>query len=282
MTDWAEGMPPANQHVPMARPITVDAGVPLLPSAAPFPSRDYRPLEPAPSRLRAMLEVVALVPVGLLAAGLAYVIVPGVAARYAPEADGRWQHVGASVLIGLAMLGAVAVMLRIDGQRAAAIGLSARNFRREFWTGAVAFVTAYALLLAVAHILVFLRPEILESPARAQQGIEETFPRMTVGVLLLMMAFVAFWEEVVFRGFLLTRLYTLLRRWWLVVPAGAVLFAVPHWYQGPLAVVLIMGLAVIMSILLIWRRSLVPCIVFHFANNVVMLMALRAFSDTWR
>jgi membrane protease YdiL (CAAX protease family) len=90
------------------------------------------------------------------------------------------------------------------------------------------------------------------------------------------------WEEVVFRGFLLTRLRAIFRTWWLAVPIGSLLFAAAHLYEGVLAVVVIGWLAFAMAILFVWRRSLVPCLVLHWLHNVGAILLLKAISTTWR
>ena len=92
---------------------------------------------------------------------------------------------------------------------------------------------------------------------------------------------VALWEEIVFRGFVLTRLNAIFKRWWLTILLASSVFGAVHIYEGLLAVLLISGLALIMSVLFVWRRSLVPSIVFHFLHDLVIFTLLGSLSQTW-
>ena len=94
--------------------------------------------------------------------------------------------------------------------------------------------------------------------------------------MIALMTFVAIWEEIAFRGFMLTRLQSIFRRWWLTIPIGAVLFGFGHGYQGPLAIVQTMLLGIVMGVLFWWRKSLVPGIVFHLLNNVMAFLMLKS------
>ena len=125
-------------------------------------------------------------------------------------------------------------------------------------------------------------PSLLTKTPAAQQAIEETFPPMRLYWVIPLTIFVAFWEEIVFGGFVLTRLIAIFTRWWLTILVASVTFGAIHAYQELLAAVLIGGLAVVMSVLFVWRRSLVPSIVFHCLHNLVIFILLDSISQTWQ
>ncbi len=268
-----EGLEPAipPTSVPIARPISLRPGeTAVLPDAALSKAR-------RPGRLRALLELLALIPLGFFASLALEVVLRGV-----HVSDERWLNVAASLALGSMLTLSSFVMVILDGQRMSSIGWTGTDVRLNALTGLLTFILSYVTFIGIAVLITSLHPELLDAPPTAQRAIEDTFPRMALGPMVLMMGFVAVWEEVVFRGFLLTRLQVILRRWWLTIPAGGLLFAVPHVYQGWLAVLLIFVLALIMGTLFVWRRSLVPSIVYHFAHNMVMLFILRAVSERWQ
>lgn len=84
-------------------------------------------------------------------------------------------------------------------------------------------------------------------------------------------------EETMFRGVLYRHLRDATRRWWWTasfVVSGMVvsfLFAIIH-PQGPVAAPLLMGLAFGFTIAREWRGTLIPCIVGHGLNNLLVTM----------
>jgi uncharacterized protein len=270
MSDYVDAGPHELPDVPLARPIRAAPYGGNLPLA-------YAPAAPTPmlSRGRSLAELLALIPAVIIGSLVASIILGRLVQPMWPEFDVRWLNVGSSLIVGATMVAAVILMLRLGGHRMDTIGWTRRRFLLDAWIGLSVFMASYFVIAIVAAIVVTLNPEILEREPEAQRAIRETFPPLTLWGIIAVMLFVAIWEEVVFRGFMLTRLFALMNRWWLVLPVGAVIFAVPHIYQGVLAVTMIIILALIMSTLFIWRRSLTAPIVFHFANNVVMLLVVR-------
>lgn len=255
----------------MARPIDQDVLAPALTIGYARQVLRKRP----PSRIRAIIELVVLVPaavVGGMAANLSVSLLP--------LQDARWANVAFSLGMGAGCLVACALILYVARHGPATIGLTRRRMRANIGIGLLALFLTYVVLIQLSLAAVIFFPELMER-STAQKAIEESFPPMSAGQVVLMCAFVAFWEEVVFRGFLLTRLHVLLRRWTLAVPLGAVLFGIPHVYQGYLAVGVVSTLGIIMGILFAWRKSLVPPIVFHFAHNVAIFGLLSQISSRW-
>lgn len=162
------------------------------------------------------------------------------------------------------------------------LGWQSKSLSIDVLLGVVMTIAVLALFAALTGLAAAFAPSLYEQMTKAQESIEEAFPRMHPGWIVLLTTWVAFYEEFVFRGFLLTRLRALIPSWTVTVPAGAMLFALPHAYEGPVGVVLIFVLGTILGSLYVWRQSLVPVITLHFCFNTVQLLVLYVASDTWK
>mgnify|MGYP001077191681 CR=1 FL=1 len=260
------GEPPLHE-LPVARPVVlseVDAA--YLPVARRAP----RPITP----LRAILEIILLIPLGYAGAILSVI---GVAVLGVE--DERWATAGTSVGMGAMVLLGIAIWLRLDGQRARDIGLTTRNLPQDIVIGLLATIVMYMLLMVLGVLIGLFNPDFLGQPSPAERAIRETFPDTSVRAMVLMMGFVGIWEEIAFRGFLLTRLHAVFGRWAPAVVAGSIAFGAVHIYEGLLAVVIIVFMGLILAGLFLWRRSLVPCIVMHFLHNTLMMLFLFVGSN---
>ncbi len=244
----------------------------FIPMARPVPILDYAVrLDARPRVWRALFQLIMLIPAGLVGGMIGYMV-----ARWMGIHDEKWQIVASTVGMGAASVMGAAFFVFIEGQRAADIGWTSRAFLANVGLGVAALLATYVTVAAMFFTVAILHPGILEQQETAGKAVRETMPAMSIPKMALFMGFVALWEEVVFRGFVLTRLKVLLGRWWLAVPLSSLVFGAVHVYEGPLAVVMISVLGLVMAILFIWRRSLVPCITLHFLNNFVMLLLLDA------
>lgn len=272
--------------VPMARPVDWpgDATGPALPSLVQIgmtPALAYtavpRPWYPQMSVLRAIIELVVLVPVLFVG------IVGGYFGGMLFESeDSRWAGLASSVGMGVTSLGAVAVMLRVAGQRGESVGWSSRRLGADILIGVGTLLAFYVVVIMVSLAVFVISPRLLDGRDTAQQAIEQHLPPMSMTYVMVLMMVTVLWEEVVFRGFLLTRLRAIFKTWWLAVPIGSILFGVAHSYEGGLAMVVIGFLALVMSLLFVWRRSLVPGLVLHWLHNVGAILLLKAVSTTWQ
>jgi membrane protease YdiL (CAAX protease family) len=267
----AQEGPDANQaplagFVPLARPVTVEALASTTAESDPWP--------PQMTRLRALIELLLLVPAGFL--GMLVVVIPF---SIRPPADQRWLNICSSVGMGVGTLTACALMMLIARRKPASIGWTTRNLPSNVGLGlasAVALYVTFLLPLGIAF------PQLAEHTEATQKAIERTFPPIGLGGTALLLTFVALWEEVIFRGFVMTRLQAILRRWWLTIPVASIVFGAIHGYEGLLAMIMITILALVMSVLFVWRRSLVAPMVLHWLHNMMTLLVLRTISTTWQ
>ena len=265
--------------LPVARPIRLeaeDAGdFAIVPTARPLSVEP--PWPPIMSRVRAVVELIILLfvsCVGLI--GVEIILIP-----WAIE-DPRWGQLFGGVGVGCVALLACVTMMALARQKPASIGWTAKKFGFNVLLGLIGLGVVMASRIALVVSAVLIEPSLMEDLTQAQQGIEENLPRMQLMTMLIVMSFVAIWEEVVFRGFLLTRLQAVLRCWWLTILLSSVLFGLLHAYEGWFATVMIAVMGAIMGGLFVWRRSLVPAIVLHWLHNVGALVVLHAASTTWQ
>lgn len=245
-----------------------DEGDPVIP----WPARE----PPPPSRRRALLELLLLPPVVIgSAVGLMHLI------GLLTIEDHRWANIALTTSTGFVGLLVVMAMLAAGGEPLRSIGWTSSAFWLNAGIGVAALVLFYVAAVSVMLAVVLVYPDLLYQEPESVQAIQETFPPMTLMQVLALTTFVAIWEEVIFRGFLLTRLKRLFGNWWLAIPASAVLFALGHGYQGVLAMVITGILGVILGVLFVWRKSLVPCIVYHTIHNTVAFALMRFVAPEW-
>jgi membrane protease YdiL (CAAX protease family) len=98
------------------------------------------------------------------------------------------------------------------------------------------------------------------------------------------MATVGVWEELFFRGFLMTRLRRATGGWIAGVLLSSGVFVALHALtQAPAALIMIAILSLIFSLVTIWRRSLVPAIVAHTLFDLTQVAGLYYIAgDEWR
>jgi membrane protease YdiL (CAAX protease family) len=182
----------------------------------------------------------------------------------------------------LLLTGLVWAMLRVSGQRWAAIGLGREPLLSVVIYGIAATVFAYvANALAVLVHLAITRPDLT---AVGEQKLRALDPLAAIPLwaLVPIAVVVGVYEEIVFRGFLLTRLRTAFSGRFspktaaiAAVLVSSSVFAFGHLYQGALGVVQTAAAGIALSVIALWRRSLWPCIFAHVAIDVFGLIALR-------
>jgi membrane protease YdiL (CAAX protease family) len=254
-----------------------------IPTASPvghegqLPRARKVPTVPMPmSRRRAALELIGLVPAivaGELIGALAGLLL-------LPEGS-RWITMISSGFMALSGVLYVMLILRLADHRPRSIGLTTANIMQESRIGALALLGTYVVLMPLmAAIVIVFFPEYMDQETPAQRAIKDVFPAMPLWQFLLINVVAVFWEELVFRGFLLTRLKVICKSWLPAVLLAAVLFGVQHYYQGVMAVVATAILAIAMGSLFAWRKSLWPGMVYHFLHNALFLTILTQYSDS--
>ncbi|MGQ9649560.1 MAG: lysostaphin resistance A-like protein [Phycisphaerae bacterium] len=254
--------------IPFARPIT--STVLRLDSPIRIPctlrSMTNRSLS---TRARAVIEIILAVPPAVVGAVVGY----SVGKSFAP-ADERWLQIADSVGLGFGTVLACILLVWLGNRTISSIGLTTRQWHLDLGIGFASLLATWVVLMAIGGAIVVLFPSVLQEQSAAQKAIEASFPRLSWQQKLVLCLCIAIYEEIVFRGFLLTRLHVLVRRWWLAVVIGAVLFGLLHHYQGWLAVGGVTLLGLIMGALFAWRKSLVAPVTMHLFHNFAVFTVL--------
>lgn len=176
--------------------------------------------------------------------------------------------------IGLLVVVGIVVLLRVQCISLASIGLTWRRLLTEMAWGipaAAISISAFVGYMAIAQVYF---PDSLKGLERNVDNIAAMLPEGGLLTLAGVMLCVVFYEEVYFRGLVLTHLRRIFRSWTAAVVVAAIFFASLHSTQDSAVIVPLSLMAVIWSIFAIWRRSLVPAMVAHFIFNYGQLVSL--------
>jgi membrane protease YdiL (CAAX protease family) len=223
------------------------------------------------------LFIVALVAVDLILG-----TVLGLFLSLAEETDERVIHTIALPVRGAAWVAVALMLVRHRGQRPASVGLTRGWLAVDLPLGLAALVGAFVAFYVGAAALFLLWRDGWLALTQNKDAIVNMLPRLHLVWLLGLQFVVAFYEEVVFRGFLLTRLRRGLGSWTGAVLASSALFAVPHALdQEAAAAIPIFGLGVIFCIFTIWRKSLLPAMIGHALFNSCQILWLYYYDPDW-
>ena len=179
-----------------------------------------------------------------------------------------------SIQGGLVVLGSVAIMVWR--------GIAPRRIRLvlprpiDLLRAVLALLVFMLVNLVFATVVRLFQPELIASH-HEQLGAFGADLMGEVPLLTLagMMLFVAFYEEVVARGLLLSQAERLLRGVWLPVLLSSILFGLGHFYQGWFGVAQTALAGAVFAWLTIRWGTLWPAIIAHGLLNTGSLLALR-------
>lgn len=187
-------------------------------------------------------------------------------------------------ILGIPMLVAVWILVRRDVAWRASLGLGRYPFAAGIGWGLFGFAVAYALnvLLTLGYVLA---RGSLEAQVAGRAPWLAYLAEIPAEAILPLAAFVGFWEEAVFRGFLLGRVRAalpaadtprsrMLRDAMAVVLCG-VCFGAGHGYQGALGFLQTTTAGIVLGALAVWRGSVWPAIGAHLAIDAFGLVAIK-------
>jgi len=218
---------------------------------------------------------------------LFYVLVYGTAGLvpYAPR--GVAASMLSILLLGALMLLAVAVCTRRDVSWRGSLALGRHRVGSVVGWSLFGFAATYALNVCLTAGYLLSRGG-LEAQVAARMPWLEHLAEIPTGAILPLTVFVGFWEETVFRGFLLGRLRaalpaavtpraTFLRDAVAVALCG-VCFGAGHGYQGALGLMQTTIAGMVLGAITVWRGSLWPAIGAHLAIDTFGLLVIKALS----
>jgi len=190
-----------------------------------------------------------------------------------------------TLILGTLMLLATALFIRRDASWRESLGLGRRSVRSMVAWSLLGFVGTYAVNVALSSVYVVLHGN-LEAQVAGRVSWLGSLAQLPLVTILPLAAFVACWEETLFRGFLLGRLRAsipvqdtrgaVLRRDALAIVLSALFFGAGHGYQGLLGLMQTTVAGLALGVLAVWRKSLWPCIGTHLAIDTFGLLVLRA------
>lgn len=245
---------------PLSRPAPPENGLPALGPACPL------------SWKRALVELLVVF-AALLAPSVFMRLVLGLQAEDLAR-RGYWLY-GYVLIQGSFALAAIGIVLALDREGPRSVGLTFKSLIGEILAAGTALGVIYIIQFLIALAVLHVSPKTMEELAEHRKEVAELFPRLPLLWIALFALFVGFYEEVLFRGFLITRLKFIVRNIWAALIISSLLFGVIHSYQDLLAMVQISIIAVIMGGLFILRGNLTAPIlvhtVFDFANLTVYM-----------
>lgn len=182
----------------------------------------------------------------------------------------------ASVFVtGALMLFITAFMLRRDVDWRDSLQVRTVPVVQAIVFGAVGVVLSYGAGALALGAYSLLGPDLKEQLSEKLTWVSKlgTLPLYWIIPISI---FVGLWEEIVFRGFLLSRLKVIFRdNTTLVVIVVGVLFGLGHGYQGLQGILQTAAVGMALTAITLWRKSLWPAVIAHFSIDTIGLVATR-------
>jgi len=203
----------------------------------------------------------------VLALGAAALLTQLHPAQIAPDAglvvqrligEAGWWLLGGAVL---------AWVVRGEGERLGSIGLAPLSWRAAAW-GVGGFFALLALFVAAQMLLAAI--------GTGSSTAAVSFAEVPSWLIVLMALRAGIVEEIIFRGYAITRLETLTGRTWLAAVASLIVFVALHagsWSVGHLLFVTLAGGA--LTGLYLWHRNLTANILAHSLFDIAGLLLAK-------
>jgi membrane protease YdiL (CAAX protease family) len=191
-----------------------------------------------------------------------------------PEAWYVWAAIG-----GVVVLAAVALQLRWRGQSPSAIGLGRAPAARILGATLVGIPLCYLGGIVAVAVVAGFAPEGLSGLAREKSEFLHRVATIPPALVLPVSLFVGLYEEVLFRGFLLTRFRALLGGTLGAVVLTAALFGALHMTQGLAGMAQTGAVGLVLAVLAARTRSLWSPILTHAVIDTVSLFASGLLVD---
>lgn len=265
----------------LSSPLAYGVGMPVARAVGSQVPEPHPVLLTRSSRRNALVDILLLIGIAVaLELTLGVIAAPFLGTN--DNVDGRTVLLTLTLLRGALLVGAVAWILKRRGQSAASVGVCQETWWMTLLFSVVAAVGAYAALLGSIGIMYLIDPSAVVALQRNPERIASSIPKLHPAMLWAVSMFVGFYEELLFRGFVLTRLRRASGSASVAVIVSAALFALPHaGGQELIAIIPIFGLGLVWAVLTLWRRSVLPAMLGHGIFNSLQLTALYYFEQNW-
>ncbi len=172
--------------------------------------------------------------------------------------------------IHLIILGGIWIGMKKSGGGFTELGLGKKDITgSNLLSGIIFFVGAFALMIII-------KSSIARSGYLPEKDFAYVLPVTLDEKLFWVMLSVsaALFEEICFRGFIISRLKILSGNYLIGALAGSLAFSLGHLYQGIAGVILTFIYGMLFAGLFIARKSVFPCIVAHFLQDVIILFVV--------
>jgi membrane protease YdiL (CAAX protease family) len=196
-----------------------------------------------------------------------------------------------AIILGTLLLLATVFFVRRDASWRQSLGLGRQPVGAMLGWSLLGFVGTYAVNVVLSGMYLTIHGD-LQTVVAGRTTWLVNLAELPVGTILPLAAFVAVWEETVFRGFLLGRLRASMpvqdtrgrarRRDVLAVVLTAIFFGAGHGYQGMLGLIQTTAAGAVLGVLSIWRKSLWPAIGAHLAIDTFGFLLLKALKPMLR
>ncbi|MCC5808758.1 MAG: CPBP family intramembrane metalloprotease [Ectothiorhodospiraceae bacterium] len=222
------------------------------------------------SRGQALVDIVLALVLTLAAGVLAATLAPALMGGLGMPMLGVLLVQGALILLGLHWL-----MAQRD-QRWREVGLLGLRLQ-DLWLAVLALLLVFAMNASISLAGMVLAPEVVEGHQQRLMGVAAMLASDTSLLLIIgVMLFTGFYEELLARGFLLSRCRRLLGGVWAPVLVSSVLFGLGHVYQGWTGVLQTTLVGIVFARLAIHWGRLWPLILAHAGLNSLSLILLRS------
>jgi membrane protease YdiL (CAAX protease family) len=177
-----------------------------------------------------------------------------------------------SLTVQLLILAVILLVLWRTRAALSDIGLSRDDITwSNALSGVIFFVGAWT-------VIIVLRSAIQRSGYVPEKDFLYLLPRSVAEKIfwVVLSLGAAFSEEITFRGFIISRFRILTGRDWHGALLSSLVFGLGHLYQGPAGVILTFTYGIMFAGLYLARRSIFPCIVAHFLQDALILLAISA------
>ena len=150
------------------------------------------------------------------------------------------------------------------------IGWTSENLKKQILWGIILFPLFYFSVGLVLNFFTRIGFSHIEEvpPSLMPQSMQQIF----LGVLMVLT--VAFSEEIIFRGYLLTRIREITESDAAGIFLSTLLFAFGHGYEGVAGMVTVGYIGLVFSILILWQKSLAIVIVLHFFTDFIPIVVV--------
>jgi membrane protease YdiL (CAAX protease family) len=178
----------------------------------------------------------------------------------------------------------IGLITRRRGQRPASLGLTTTGLGVDVLFGFFAAGAAFLLFVMLYLVLSLIWPAFIDQMTENATRLMTLIPRFHPLVFLPVAIVIALYEEVLFRGFLMTRLRRGTGSWTLAVILSTAVFTLLHaGDQTKAALVAVTALSLVFAVVTILRRSLLPAIVAHTVWNLSQFALLYyTVGDVWK